>query len=214
MAVSVKAVAKPKVAAPERASKAAAPERTPVVILFTETRGFTRTSAMLQPSVVLERVSEFFTLVQAAVERQGGTVRNVLNDTLMASFSGKSSAQQAVQAAQEIERDFAAFEESWEHDYGIRAAIAIALHAGDAVVGIAGGPLPGQPLFIGDSVSITERLLHRARAGELVLSKPVKDALAASGFSLEAKELPPLEISRREPIPLFGVLRDTRLDFT
>jgi len=40
-------------------SAVTAPERTPVVILFAETSGFTRTSAMLQPSVVLARVSEF-----------------------------------------------------------------------------------------------------------------------------------------------------------
>ena len=195
-------------------SKVAAPERTPVVILFAETSGFTRTSEMLQPSVVLARVSEFFTLVRAAVERQGGTVRHVLNDTLMASFEGKSPARQAVQAAQEILRDFTVFEESWKRDYGIRAAVAIGLHAGDAVVGIAGGSMPGQPIIIGDSVSVAERLLHRARAGELVLSKTVMDALTATGFALEATELPPLEIPRREPIRLFGVLRDTRLDFT
>lgn len=195
-------------------SKVATPERTPVVILFAGTSGFTRTSEMLQPSVVLARVSEFFALVRAAVERHGGTVRNVLNDTLMASFAGKSNAQHAVQAAQEIQRDFTVFGETWEHDYGIRAAVAIGLHAGDAVVGIAGGPMPGQPLIIGDSVSIAERLLHRARAGELVLSKTIMDALTATGFALEATELPFLEIPRREPIRLFGVLRDTRLDFT
>jgi hypothetical protein len=40
------------------------------------------------------------------------------------------------------------------------------------------------------------------------------DALAAAGIALGAQELPPLEIPRREPIPLYGVLRDTRLDFT
>jgi adenylate cyclase len=194
--------------------KVAGLERTPVVILFAETRGFTRTSAMLPASVVLARVSEFFALVRAAVERHGGTVRNVLNDTLMASFAGKENAQQAVQAAQEIQSGFSKFEESWERDYGIRTAVAIGLHAGDAVIGTAGGPAPGQPLFIGDSVSIAERLLHRARAGEFVLSKSVVDALAAAGFALAVTELPPLDIPRREPIPLFGVLRDTRLDFT
>lgn len=195
-------------------SEVATPERIPVVILFAATSGFTRTSAMLEPAVVLAHVAEFFALVRAAVERQGGTVRNMLNDTLVASFAGKSHAQQAVQAAQEIQRDFTVIEESWERDYGIRAAVAIGLHAGDAVIGIAGDPLTGQPLIIGDSVSVAERLLHRARAGELVLSKTVMDALTASGFALEATELPALEIPRREPIQLFGVLRDTRLDFT
>jgi adenylate cyclase len=195
-------------------TKSATPERIAAVILFAETRGFTRTSAILPAPAVLARLAEFFALVRAAVERQGGTVRNVLNDTLMASFSGKAGARQAVQAAQEIQRDFSQFEESWERDYGIRAAVAMGLHAGDAVIGSAEGALSGEPLFIGDSVSITERLMHRARAGELVLSKPAMDGLAAAGFALEAEALPPLEIARREPIPLFGVLRDTRLDFT
>lgn len=195
-------------------SDLAAPERSPVVILFAETRGFTRTSGILEPSVVVARVSEFFALVWEAVERHGGAVRNVLNDTLVASFAGGGNAKRAVQAAQQIQHDFVAFQETLEHGYGIRAAVAIGLHAGEAVIGLAGRPMLGQPLIIGDSVSIAERLLHRARAGEYVLSKPVIDALAATGFELEAEELPPLELPRREPIRLFGVLRDARLDFT
>jgi adenylate cyclase len=191
-----------------------ASERTPAVILFTETRGFTRTSAILQPEVVLARVAEFFALVQKAVAQHGGTVRNVLNDTLMASFSGKDQAQRAVKATQEIQAGFEDIEEAWTAQYGIRASIALALHAGEVVIGTADGPIAGLPLFIGDSVSITERLLHRARTGEVILSKPVMDALAQTGFELEVSPLPALEIPRREPIPLFGVVRDTRLDFT
>ena len=190
------------------------PERTSVVILFAETRGFTRTSEMLDPSAVLARVSDFFALVWAAVERQGGAVRNVLNDTLVASFAGEGKALRAAQAAQAIQHDFVAFEETLEHGYGIRAAVALGLHAGDAVIGSAGGPMPGQSLIIGDSVSVAERLLHRARAGEYVMSKTVMDTLAGTEFALEAKELPALEMPRREPIRLFGVLRDPRLDFT
>ncbi|HKA40915.1 MAG TPA: adenylate/guanylate cyclase domain-containing protein [Burkholderiales bacterium] len=192
----------------------AVPERKRVVILFAETRGFTRTSEILEPSVVLERVSEFFALVWAAVDRQEGRMRNVLNDTMAASFAGDDSAKRAVTAAQEIQREFVRFEEALEHSYGIRAAVAMGLHAGEAVVGSAGGIMQGQPVIIGDSVSIAERLLHRARAGEYVLSKSVMDALASLGFPLEAEKLPPLEMPRREPIQLFGVLRDARLDFT
>lgn len=165
---------------------------------------------MLQPPVVVARISEFFTLVQKAVEQRGGTVRNVLNDTLVASFAGKGQAQKAVEATQEIQERFEGIEEAWTSQYGIRASIALALHAGEVV--IAEGP--GQALLIGDSVSITERLLHRARAGEVIVSKPVMDALAQTGFKLEAKPLPALEILRRDPIPLFGLVRDTRLDFT
>lgn len=195
-------------------SKTQQPERVPAVILFAETSGFTRTSAILEPAVVLARVAEFFTLVRTAVEAHGGVVRDALNDTLMASFTLEDAARKSVEAAQEIQCKFSAIEESWQQDYGIRAAVSIGLHAGEVVIGVADGLPPGQPLVIGDSVSVAERLLHRARAGEMVLSKPVMDAFAAGGTLLEAEELPALVIPRRDPIRLFGVLRDTRLDFT
>jgi class 3 adenylate cyclase len=187
------------------------PARLPAVILFAETRGFTRTSAMLQAVEVLNQAAAFFELVRSATERNGGTVHNVLNDTLMAFFTGPDRARQAVQAAQEIQRDFDAIEESWTRDFGIRAAVAMGLHAGDAVIGIAGrAPM----MVIGDSISIATRLLHRARAGEFVISGAVIDAMGDDRSALEAEPLPPLEIPRRDPVPLFGVLRDARLDFT
>ena len=195
-------------------SNAAQPQRIAAVVLYAETRGFTRTSEILEPSVVLARVVEFFAVVKAAVERRGGVVRSVLNDTLAASFEGEGNAGHAVEAAQEIQAEFITIEEKWASEYGIRAAVALGLHAGEAVVGPAGEVMPGQSLIVGDTLSVAERLLHRARAGEYVLSKTVMDALAAGGFELEAKALPPLEMPRREPMPLFGVLRDARLDFT
>ena len=186
-----------------------APARLPLVILYAETRGFTRTSAMLEPGVVLQQAGVFFDLARTVVTRNGGTVRSLLNDTLMASFAGEGRARQALQTAQELQRDFDAIEEAWARDFGIRAAVAMGLHAGEAVV--CGG---AQPMIIGDSVSIAERLLHRARAGEFVLSGPLFDALGAEAAVLDAEALPALEIARRESIPLYGVLRDARLDFT
>lgn len=187
------------------------PARLPVVILFAETRGFTRTSAILQPAVVLDQATVFFDLVRTAAERNGGTVHNILNDTMMAFFAGAARAQQAVQTAQEIQHDFDGIEDTWARDFGIRAAVAIGIHAGDAVMGAVGN---AAPMLIGDSVSIATRLLHRARAGEFVLSAPVMDALGDGQSALEAEPLPPLEIARRDPVQLYGVLRDARLDFT
>ncbi len=191
-----------------------AAERATLAILYAETRGFTRMSEILEPQVVLERVAEFFAFVAAAVERHGGTVRSLLNDNLVATFAGPANAPNAVKAAQEIQRDFAAIEVAWERDYSFRTAVAMGLHYGDAVIGQLKSPLPAQMLIIGDGLSIAERLLHRARAGELVVSKAVMVMLQSAGVSLEVEPLPDLTIPRREPIPLYGVLLDTRLDFT
>ncbi len=188
-----------------------APARLPVVILFAETRGFTRTSAILQPAMVLDQAARFFAVARAAADRNDGTVHNVLNDTLMAVFAGAGRASQAIQAAQEIQRDFDAIDEAWSREFGIRAAVAMGIHAGDAVIGATGG---SPSMVIGDSVSVAERLLHRARAGEFVVSAEVMEALGSGQSVLEAQPLPPLEIPRRDPVRLYGVLRDARLDFT
>jgi class 3 adenylate cyclase len=184
------------------------------MILFAETRGFTRMSEILQPSVVLARISEFFDMVSAAVKRHEGAVLNVFNDTLAATFTGQDYAEHAARTAQEICQEFGPVAEAWEGDYALHAAVAMGLHCGEIVVGPAGDSLPGQRLVIGDSVSIAERLLHRARAGEYVLSHAFMEALAATQFPLDAVELPALKIPSRAPIRIFGVLIDTRLDFT
>jgi adenylate cyclase len=191
-----------------------ASERAPTVILFAETRGFTRMSEMLDPAVALARVSEFFQLVSAAVEQHEGVVLHLLNDTVMATFTGADDAPHAVDAARRIQREFAVLAERWQADFGIKAAVAMGLHSGEAVLGYTGGRLADRLLVLGDCVSVAERLLHRARSGEFVFSEGVMEVLRAGGYEVEAEALPALEMARREPIHLFGVLLDTRLDFT
>jgi adenylate cyclase len=196
-------------------SEAEKPERSPLVILFAEMRGFTGMSDMLDPAIVLARVGEFVSLMAKAVEAHEGAVVDILSDTVMATFTGQDDAQHAVAAAQEIQAGFAALAEAWQRDFGIRAAVSQGLHCGDAVIGFAkGSPTPEQLFVFGDCVSIANRLLHRARAGEFVLSETLMDLAAEMGVAIEAEELPALEIPRRDPIKLFGVLVDTRLDFT
>jgi len=192
-------------------------ERREAVILFAELRNFTRMSEMLEPQKVLALASEFFALVANAVEDQGGELLAVHNDEQMAMFrSGNlaNDAQQAVTAAQRVQREFGSLAETWEQEYGLRAAVAMGLHLGEAVFGMAGPAGAGQFVAFGDCVSIAERLVHRARAGEFVFSQAVMDALSAGGATLDASELPAIELARREPIEIYGVLLDTRLDFT
>jgi adenylate cyclase len=192
-----------------------APERSPTVILFAEMRGFTGMSDMLDPGVVIARVGEFVSLVWDTVERHEGAVANILSDTLMATFTGQDDAQHAIEAAREIQGSFVTLAEAWQRDFGIRAAVSMGLHCGDAVVGFAGkSPTPEQLFVFGDCVSIANRLLHRARAGEVVISETLRDLAAEMGVTVDAEELPPLEIPRRDPIKLYGVVLDTRLDFT
>ncbi len=71
-----------------------------------------------------------------------------------------------------------------------------------------------QYVAFGDAVSITERLVHRARNGEIVLSLHTMKALGAAAQGLSIEELPPLELAKRPAIPIYGIVLETRLDFT
>ena len=197
--------------------RAVATERSPAIVLFAELRNFTRMSEMLEPQKVLDLASSFFALAANAIEANGGEVFGVRNDTLIAAFRGSAPpehARQAVTAAQQIQREFGTIAESWQSEYGLQVAVAMGLHLGETVFGMAGPDGSAQFVAFGDCVSIAERLLHRARAGEFVLSAVVMDALAASGSELEADPLPDLHLARRESVEIYGVLLDTRLDFT
>ena len=105
--------------------------------------------------------------------------------------------------------------ERWQKEYGLAAAVSLGVHTGEAVFGMA-GPLGAQQFVaFGDCVSVAERLVHRARAGEIVISIDVMKALGNAVQALGAQELPALELGgKRRPLPIYGLLLETRLDFT
>jgi class 3 adenylate cyclase len=88
------------------------------------------------------------------------------------------------------------------------------VHLGEAVFGMAGPLGKQQFVALGDCVSIAERLVHRARTGEIVISLDVMKALGPAVQTLGAQELPALELSNRPPLPIYGLVLETRLDFT
>ncbi|HZQ73242.1 MAG TPA: adenylate/guanylate cyclase domain-containing protein [Burkholderiales bacterium] len=189
-------------------------ERKPAAILYAELRNFTRMSEMLEPGRVLALANEFFNLVARAADMCGGKVLWVQNDTLVLAFASSNApqfTQQAFQAAQVVQREFGAVAQKWQAEYGLQAAVALGLHLGDTVFGMAGPEGAQHFTAFGDTVSITERLVHRARAGEIVLSGAVTQAM---GGTSGARALPPLELGRRAPVVIYGILLDTRLDFT
>jgi len=187
------------------------------VILIAELRNFTRMSEMLEPARVLELADQFFECAAQAAAAGGGETLAVHNDSLVAAFrNGKAPelARNAVRTAQRLFAQFDPIAQVWERDYGLRTAIALGVHRGDAVYGEAGPAAQRTPVVFGDCVSIAERLVHRARAGELVLSDAIMAVVSVAELELDAQPLPPLELHHRPAIRIYGVLRDDRLDFT
>jgi class 3 adenylate cyclase len=192
------------------------PVRRRAAILYAELRNFTRLSEVLEPAKVLQLANEFFTLAAKHVIAERGEVLSVQNDALVASFhaEGSEAAEWVMKCAQAIQRDFGNVGEKWKTEYGLPAAVGLGVHLGEAVFGMAGPLGKQQFVALGDCVSIAERLVHRARTGEIVLSMDVMKALGPLVQALGASELPPLELSGRDPLPIYGIVLETRLDFT
>jgi adenylate cyclase len=192
-------------------------ERRAAAILQAELRNFTRMSEMLEATKVLALANEFFSLAGRLVREQAGKVLSIQNDTLLAAFATGTPAQfagNALKTAQDVAREFGALGERWQTEYGLPAAVSVGIHLGETVFGMAGPQGAQQYVAFGDPVSVAERLVHRARNGEIVISLPVMKALGAAVATLAAEELPALELPKRQPIPIYGMVLETRLDFT
>ena len=191
----------------------ASPERRQAAILYTELRNFTRLSEALAPEKVLQLVGEFLALAGRIVAANGGRTVCVHNDALLAVLFGEDAQKfsvQALKAAQDVQREFAPIGGRWKTEFGLAAAVAGGLHLGEVVLGDIGSA----PVALGDCVSLAERMVHRARAGEIVISLDLMKGLGPAVQKLPADELPPLELGKRPPIPIYGMVVETRLDFT
>jgi class 3 adenylate cyclase len=192
-------------------------ERRTAALMFAELRNFTRMSEALEPAKVLALANEFFSAGGRIVKEHSGRLLSVQNDSFLAAFTAGAPEQfagNALKAAQVVQREFGALGERWQNDYGLPAAIALGIHVGETVFGMAGPQGGQQYVAFGDCVSVAERLVHRARLGEIVLSVDVMKALGAAVATLGAEELPALEIAKRPAIPIYGMVLETRLDFT
>ena len=196
---------------------APATERRPAVLLGTELRGLARMSEALDPGLVLLLANEFFAFGSDTVTAHGGEAITSQHEMLLSVFArsnAKQASQHAVRAAQRVQADFPAVAERWRTTYGLRSAVAQGLHLGEAVLGLAGPRGLERRVAFGDSVTLAQAMVHRARAGEFIMSEAVMGALSVENLDLDAEPLPQLELPRRSPIRIYGVLVEGRLDFT
>jgi class 3 adenylate cyclase len=192
-------------------------DRRQAVLLFSELRGLARMSEALEPSLVLLLANEFFAFVSGIVAAHSGEPVTSQHEMLLSAFTRGNplqTAQQAVRAAQRVQADFPALAERWRTTYGLRSAVAQGLHMGEAVLGLAGPRGLEHRVAFGDSVTLAQAMVNRARAGEFVMSEAVMGALSVENLDLDAEPLPQLELPRRTPIRIYGVLVEGRLDFT
>jgi class 3 adenylate cyclase/tetratricopeptide (TPR) repeat protein len=175
--------------------------RRPVAIMFCDLVGYTRLSSVLDPEEVRALLEQFFGVVDAVVERYGGTIDKHIGDAAMALFGAPRAhgddATRTVRAALEIQ---ALIPTRLRLASG-PLAVHVALAMGDVVASRVGSERRREYTVIGEAANLAARLLDRAGASEILASEEIWRATAhfADYEALGGQVLKGLD----NPVPVF-----------
>ena len=176
-------------------------DRRPVAIMFCDLVGYTRLASKLDPEEVRALLEQFFGVVDAVLERYGGTIDKHIGDAAMGLFGAPRAygddALRAVRAALEIQ---GLIPTKLNAASGPLAAH-VALAMGDVVASRVGSDRRREYTVIGEAANLAARLLDRAGPGEILASEAIRQATArlADYESLGEHRLKGLD----EPVPVF-----------
>jgi class 3 adenylate cyclase/tetratricopeptide (TPR) repeat protein len=151
-------------------------DRRPVTVLFCDLVGYTNLSSVLDPEDVHALLERFFALVDATVDRFGGTIDKHIGDAVMALFGAPlargNDAERAVRAAIEIQAAVP------ELASGLPSALAvhIGVATGEVMASSVGSHHHRGYTVTGEAANIAARLLEKATSGETFVSDPVYQA--------------------------------------
>lgn len=181
---------------------AAAGERRPMAVLFSDIRGFTAFSEKVAPEAVVELVNRFLGAQASVVEELGGDVDKFVGDELMAVFEGPGAAERAVACGLAlVESVDAARRGDGEPRIGV------GISQGTVIAGSIGSAERMDFTVMGDVVNTGARIVGAAGAGEVLVSEAVERA-AAGTAGLAFEPLPPLSVKgKQEPLSVFRARR-------
>ncbi len=151
-------------------------DRRPVTVMFCDLVGYTQLSSVLDPEDVHALLERFFALVDATVDRFGGTIDKHIGDAAMALFGAPlargNDAERAVRAALEIQ----AFVPKLASGLHSPLAVHIGVATGEVIASSVGSQHHRGYTVTGEAANIAARLLEKAISGETLVSDAVYQA--------------------------------------
>lgn len=180
--------------------------RKEVSIIFADIEGFTSLSEVLDPEILIKVLNRYVGTAAEALLLHEATVDKYVGDAVMAFFNAPDDQPdhplRAVRAAIRMRDDIAALHEVMEPRF--RLSYRIAVHLGEAVVGLVGTPDRLDYTIIGDTVNTAKRLQENGMPGKVFVSDTfyarVKDRV-------RVRPLDALQVKgRTRPVPVFELL--------
>jgi class 3 adenylate cyclase/tetratricopeptide (TPR) repeat protein len=151
-------------------------DRRPVTVLFCDLVGYTQLSSVLDAEDVHALLQRFFALVDATVDRFGGTIDKHIGDAAMALFGAPlargNDAERAVRAALEIQATVPKLASGLPSPLAVHIGIA----TGEVIASSVGSQHHRGYTVTGEAANIAARLLEKAVSGETLVSDDVYKA--------------------------------------
>lgn len=181
-------------------------------VLFSDIRGFTSMSESESPQIIVDMLNEYFELMVEVVFKYEGTLDKFVGDEIMALFGAPvahgDDPVRAVRAALEMMQVLEQLNKLRVERGEPEIKIGIGLNTGEVVAGYLGSSKALEYTVIGDTVNTGARLCSLAKAGEIIISEPIRELL---GDDFECIELPPTAVKGKAlPLKIYNVVREKR----
>jgi class 3 adenylate cyclase/tetratricopeptide (TPR) repeat protein len=168
-------------------------ERRVVTVLFADLAGSTALGERLDPEDVRQLQGELFELINAEVERFGGTTEKFAGDAVLAVFgipqAHEDDPERAVRAALAVRESFVSFTERVQGRHGADVGLRIGVNTGEVVAGREAAAR-GELMVSGDAVNVAARLQQHAEPGEVLVGQRTQ---TATSRAITYREHAPLE---------------------
>ena len=175
-------------------------QRSNVVALFADLRGFTRLTDRTEVGRVVEMLNQYFSILSEAAYRHDATIFNMAGDALLVGFNvpfpQTDPVARAWRCAQEMLTQFAPVADQWEKEQGLGTGVGIGICMGEAVIGNVGSPHYMSYTIIGNPVNSAARLMQLAQPYEILICDKVYDELR--------EIVPPEHVESRGDVTLRG----------
>jgi adenylate cyclase len=179
-----------------------------VAMMFTDIRSFTQMSDQMTAEEVTAMLNEYFEVMVEVLFKMGGTLDKYMGDGLMALFgvprADDDAALQSVRCGLEMQVALRSLNRTREKRGDRPIGIGIGINVGDVTWGPIGSHETMDYTVIGDEVNVAARLCGMAPAGDVIISRPVFEAV---GDTIRVQELEPAILKGKpEPVPVYKVI--------
>jgi len=186
-------------------------ERREVTILFQDLRGFTAMSEKLDPAALPQILTLFFTEVVAAIEAEGGIVKQFTGDGVMALFGAPvahaDDPARAVRAALGLIERLEVVNARLSAEHALSLKVGVGIHTGEVVAGRIGPDTRVEYGVVGDPVNLASRIegLTKELQATILVSSTTARRLGAE-FVLGRTAVLPVK-GKQRPVEVVEVVR-------